>query len=1690
MTCIFSRTIRWPLFLAAALSGLFVIPLAVGLERPDPAELDALRQNPVEFRLRQEQAMVFGDHKVKPWIAERMAAKLKALDAGDGPHNLPPPDWQGMPTTGTNKILVFLIDFPDYPHVNAYEVFTNKLFGAGVPGEFPLESLWKFYERSSYGKLTIQGSVFGWYRMQHPRSWYTTTYGMGNQCNYEIIKEVVDHFDEDCDYTQFDNNGDGLIDYFAVLWSGPDNGWANFWWGYQWELASDLTRDNVQFKSFSWQWESRPVGSIYKAEVIIHETGHALGLPDYYDYDGSVGPDGGVGGMDMMAANYCDHNCFSKFMLDWLVPTVVTNDLNDFPLRESADYPDAVALARGYTGTSPYAEYFMVQNRQKINNDKNLPGAGLVVWHVNAGLNLAGKNFVFNNSYTSLKLLKLVQADGLDEIEREGGGTANAGDFYVAGKEFTPESVPNSHAYSGSNTEVRVTDISASGATMTADFSAEDNRAVVSSDPVYVVEAESTDVTVTLLRPPPAPVSLVVRYVSGSTNLTLVGTDSFAFSPDDWDVPQTLTFASAPDGDSEHDRALFRIHDTAGVVQDTDVVVQQNDLGDMVPPQCVISARVNGTRTEITFTLTFDETIQGLEQGDLLLSNNISGGASVVGLDDVTGFGRQFEARVACADVLGAVTLTLPAGAVVDLGNNPNPETSCIYALPSVRTDFSDDFDAITSTWTRSTNDYQTFTTVGWKWGPPVFDAALWKGPDAAYSGSNCWGIMDGPFGKRLEAWIESPAIRVGPHPVLRFALWVGSEAGYVEVNNGEGWFNVTPEGYYSTTASAWQDQVISLDDAVFGDRVIGVRFRSRNSAMYVDDVRVESQVRPGVCLLSVTPTNGVAGSTVPLALTVYNSSTSTWSGVVGYVSSPDRGVAVSGGAPVSYGPLAPGEAGTNVSAVSMTLGTTNEFASPRVQLFHQTRQNRTVLSDDAASFYVEGVATATNLLTVRSLSGVTNGFGQYLAGDGGPDACLFQVISAGADGVANAPGANGQTTGDDRLLCGAEGNESWGRFGEGPDVPMNAGRFSKVLIHSLPSNSLVYVRAWDAASFAAAAAYGDSAMRVVRLAANETLDFGSWSVDRPANYPASSLAALGDRDGDSIPDGWCVAYGVNPDRPITGLGASAEVAGMVTGLNRPGRVAVSSKWVFIADTENSRIEVWDRALTNRWLRFGGPGAAVSNQFDRPQGLAVDAAGTRLLVADTMNYRVSLFDVDPVTANLTYRSGFGVAGSSEGAFFLAPYDVAFTAGDAFFVVDSHPSLTCNHRVHSYPSMIDPGTLIGGEAGAGNGLFNRPLGAAVATNGVLYVADSGNSLIQAFSAAGSPLWQFGGAGTNLSQFKQARGVGVGLRGRVYVADTVNSRLQVFDVSEAPAVKCLGSFGANGALGGQFKIPQGVAPATDDGSVYVADTYNNRVQKLRLTFDGDGDGMDDVWEDLNGLDSQDPLDAFADPDGDGVTNIGEYRLKLNPHNSDSNGNGASDGWDLAHGLNPAVTGGAVINPPRVTITSDAGGGVKIPGSVVRVTATFSGAITNAPAPTLTLSGGASLWRAGMTMASSSNWFYDYVVQPGDTGSVDASVEGAVGVNGYSLDPDPTGVSGLFTVAAISLEITRLSALPTALEWAAVPGGVYQIQTTTNLLPNVWMDWGGVTSAVGGACVWTNEEPPTNAATFFRVRWMNAP
>jgi hypothetical protein len=173
--------------LGRMLCGGMLLLLAGPLNALEPPTPEQVRQYKADgtWPQRLAWAKALGNDQADPVLVSRMQARLASQaakaaglpvpqEAAESPGGSSGDQPRGLPPTGTQKVLVILVDFPDQPHGPNDTVadVQNKFFGDGDASQHPYESLRNFYQRSSYGQLTIQGNVLGWYRAQHDRSYY------------------------------------------------------------------------------------------------------------------------------------------------------------------------------------------------------------------------------------------------------------------------------------------------------------------------------------------------------------------------------------------------------------------------------------------------------------------------------------------------------------------------------------------------------------------------------------------------------------------------------------------------------------------------------------------------------------------------------------------------------------------------------------------------------------------------------------------------------------------------------------------------------------------------------------------------------------------------------------------------------------------------------------------------------------------------------------------------------------------------------------------------------------------------------------------------------------------------------------------------------------------------------------------------------------------------------------------------------------------------------------------------------------------------------------------------------------------------------------------------------------------------------------------------------------------------------
>ena len=241
--------------------------------------------------------------------------------------------------------------------------------------------------------------------------------------------------------------------------------------------------------------------------------------------------------------------------------------------------------------------------------------------------------------------------------------------------------------------------------------------------------------------------------------------------------------------------------------------------------------------------------------------------------------------------------------------------------------------------------------------------------------------------------------------------------------------------------------------------------------------------------------------------------------------------------------------------------------------------------------------------------------------------------------------------------------------------------------------------------------------------------------------------------------------------------------------------------------------------------------STLASGFSTPSGVALAADGT-LYVADTGNHAIRRVTSDGVMSTL---AGDGTPGFADGpagqARFNGPIGVAVAPDGRILVADTY-----NDRIRAIDAGGTVTTLAGSDRpGAADGIadaasFDTPAGIAVDARGVVYVADTGNSVVRTVDRSGlvtTPRWAAGDG------FLRPLGLTVGPQGELYVADEGG---RIVAIGSDGGIRTLAGAGVGFRDGAgtiaRFRRPSGVALRAP-GHLAVADAANALVRVVVAT-----------------------------------------------------------------------------------------------------------------------------------------------------------------------------------------------------------------------------------------------------------------
>jgi sugar lactone lactonase YvrE len=324
--------------------------------------------------------------------------------------------------------------------------------------------------------------------------------------------------------------------------------------------------------------------------------------------------------------------------------------------------------------------------------------------------------------------------------------------------------------------------------------------------------------------------------------------------------------------------------------------------------------------------------------------------------------------------------------------------------------------------------------------------------------------------------------------------------------------------------------------------------------------------------------------------------------------------------------------------------------------------------------------------------------------------------------------------------------------------------------------------------------------------------------------------------------------------------------------LSDPRGLAFSpSSGLLIADRGNDRIRQVDSSGRIGTLAgtgvpgFAGDGGySFAAQLNKPTDVRIYL--NQVFVADSENDRVRLIDltsggiITTIAGNGTpSRSGDG--GPGPQAQVGVPYGVAVDAAGNEYIADDQNAVIRKIDTNGVITTVVGTGFVGfsGDGGPAAGAqLNDPRGVAVNATGDMFISDTGNQRIRRVDHASGVITTVAGTGTagysgdngaaTGAMINYPRGIVLDASGSLYIADTGNNRVRKVDttgVITTLAGNGVAGFAGDGGLAGLAALngPRGLAidPA---GNLFVTDSNNNRVRTVDhttsviTTFAGNG------------------------------------------------------------------------------------------------------------------------------------------------------------------------------------------------------------------------------------------------------------
>ena len=381
-------------------------------------------------------------------------------------------------SSGDVRGLTILVEFTDVStNVTASDV-DELLNGENYNKYDNYCSVREYFLLMSNGKLNYSNKVVGPIKLRREREFYTRS----KMKTEVLIKEVLDILVKDMgiDLYEFDSKDENIVDALNIMYAGgttfertrhtilndglePRHGIV----GRIRPLKYPGKGTQIEIHYYTITALGEEPGKL-NIGTFCHENGHQLcRFPDLYDYGKDTVESAGIGEYCLMGSgNHLNHGhtpspvCpYLRYLVNWIDNEIQLNNPTEYEARHG-DYGTIMK----YKTNNPN-EFFIVENRSKLGLDSHLHGSGLAVYHCD----ILGSSEWQDGTRDKHYQCALLQADGHFDLEKEtkygDPNVGDAGDLFkqVEGIALSHDTTPNSRKWDGSDSNLRISNISAPG---------------------------------------------------------------------------------------------------------------------------------------------------------------------------------------------------------------------------------------------------------------------------------------------------------------------------------------------------------------------------------------------------------------------------------------------------------------------------------------------------------------------------------------------------------------------------------------------------------------------------------------------------------------------------------------------------------------------------------------------------------------------------------------------------------------------------------------------------------------------------------------------------------------------------------------------------------------------------------------------------------------------------------------------------------------------------------------------------------------------------------------------------------------------------------------------------------------------------------------------------------------------------